>query len=334
MLSWLVVLSVLLSLCVCSVSAVDDKSFIPYFPLSDDFIRPADSNSIVYDVHYNNDIVDRIVFPADANVLAGMNDSGGMSFIWACPNFSEEDVLFRYRLYVGSSEFTFLDKIAPTKIGDSYLGTFYTVNSVVSYVTNNQIFSGDDFIVEQNGVSVAFPNSQLQEEKKTQGMISQLIQDIKDWFSNLIESMGNFFSNLADKIKSFFTQLVEDIKGLFVPSDGFFNEYSDKFEVWAREHFGFLFETIEIIDTILTKLINFSPSDSALITLPKTSFSIHGKEYVLWNSITYNFNSLLNEVPALNTLHSIYFTVVYALFFYLLYRLGEKSYNDIFGGRD
>lgn len=213
--AFLVLSAILLCIPLFSVSAIDDNSFIPYFPLSDDFIRPADSNSIVYDVHYNNDIVDRIVFPADANVLAGMNDSGGMSFIWACPNFSEEDVLFRYRLYVGSSEFTFLDKIAPTKIGDAYLGTFYTVNSVVSYVTNNQIFSGDDFIVEQNGVSVAFPNSQLQEEKKTQNMISQLISDIKDWFSNLIDSMGNFFTELANKISGFFTELGDKIGGFF-----------------------------------------------------------------------------------------------------------------------
>lgn len=329
MLSWLVVLSVLLSLCVCSVSASGSLTdWVPWQPYKSDFIFPAGSNSVVFDFARNDNVYRRLVLPDGAESIQCLVEQNGClvsyvaygdnagSYMYYGANFSsyhyltsskpELDGYYSYRIYVDLK----------------------TYGIVCNSSTVNFVDQWDLHIIKP------FPDENLIEEKKTQGMISQLISDIKDWFSNLIDRMGNFFDSLADKIKGFFTQLVEDIKGLFVPSDGFFDEYSDKFEVWAREHFGFLFETIEIIDITLTKLINFSPSDSASITLPKASFSIHGKEYVLWDSIAYNFNDLLNEVSALNTLHSIYFTVVYALFFYLLYRLGEKSYNDIFGGRD
>lgn len=337
-------LSVLLSLCVCSVSA--SGSLTDWFfggPYATDFYHPAGGNSAVVDVKAG-DVYRRFVFPNNSNVVVGF-DNGQFIMMWTASEVS--DVAYNYYNYTPDVGFDVHDyeyvKPIVSSSGNVYLGEIRFPLPVDGAITNVSVDNEND----PNGIikTLPFPDANIAEEHKTQGMISQLIQNIKDWFSNLIESMGNFFTELGnkissgftalgDKIKGFFTQLVEDIKGLFIPSDGFFDEFSKKFETWAREHFGFLFETIEIIDTTLTKLINFSPSDSASITLPKTSFSIHGKEYVLWNSITYNFNSLLNEVPALNTLHSIYFTVVYALFFYLLYRLGEKSYNDIFGGRD
>lgn len=232
----------------------------------------------------------------------------------------------------------------PTPQGTGYSGTWTSYSGIVGYVTNNQLLSGDG-VAPQNGKQLPFPNSQLQEEKKTQGMISQLIQNIKDWFSNLIESMGNFFTELGnkissgftalgDRIKGFFSQLVEDIKGLFVPSDGFFDEYSNNFELWAREHFGFLFETLEIVDTAINKYVSFSPSDDFVVTLPEASFTVKDKNYVLWEQQTFSVNSLLTSIPALSMFHTVYFTFVYALFFYLLYRLGEKAYTDIFGGSD
>lgn len=339
LLSWLVVLSVLLSCCVCSVSAAETDLF--YWtdcePYTDDFPLPCGEDSVICEFWTASNQRRRVVFPSGSNVVAVRDPSNGqMQFIWSAD--SAEDCAV---VYIQESDGNFASDhyalVPPTKgsSGNYTLGTWvsYTSWNVVGYVINQALYD-NDVPEPQNGQFKAFPTSSLVAEKETQGMIATLTQNIKDWFSGLIDSMGNFFDSLADKIKGFFTQLVEDIKGLFVPSDGFFDEYSDNFETWAREHFGFLFETIEIIDTTLTKLINFSPSDSATITLPKTSFSVHGQEYVLWDSVTLNFNDLLSDVSALNTLHTIYFTVVYALFFYLLYRLGEKSYNDIFGGRD
>lgn len=338
-------LVLLLSVCVCSVSAVTESQvyengylvtpdnsinafsvsplatsiLTDWFnsgPYATDFRLPAGQNSVVVDVIANNGrYARRYVFPQSAT-SAGVyvNDQQQMLLMWSTTN--ENDVLYMYTSYdydTGTFDVNSYSTIYPTEMTDGkYLGnvTYAAGSSILTvggYVTNGII--ADDANL---GRSLAFPDGVILEEQKTQGMIATLGEQIKGWFENL----------------------VEEIKGLFVPSDEFFSEYSEKFEAWAREHFGFLFETIEIIDTTITKFIDFSPSDSATITFPSISFTVHNKEYVLWDSVTFNFNDLLSEVSVLDTIHTIYFTFVYALFFYLLYKLGEKSYNDIFGGSD
>lgn len=333
-------LVLLLSVSVCSVSAASSLTdWVPWQPYRSDFIAPAGSNSVVFDFARNDNVYRRLVLPDGAESIQCVVEQNGClvtyvaygdnagSYMYYGANFSsynylksskpELDGYYSYRIYVDLK----------------------TYGIVCNSSTVNFVDQWDLHIIKP------FPDENLIEEKKTQGMISQLIQDIKDWFSNLIESMGNFFTELGnkissgftalgDRIKGFFTQLVEDIKGLFIPSDGFFDEYSNNFELWAREHFGFLFESIELVDTTINKFIDFSPSDNFSVTLPEASFTIRGKNYVLWEQQVFSVNSLLTSIPALSFFHSVYFTFVYALFFYLLYRLGEKAYTDIFGGSD
>lgn len=344
-------LVLLLSLCVCSVSAAGSlNDWLFGGPYVTDFHNPAGGYSTVVDVQTNianQTFYFRYVFPNHSDVAIGFSD-GAFVMLWQADEVS--DVVHQYTSYTPDVGFD-LDKYNYIKpvisgSGNVYLGEIkLPASSVVGVVSNTSVAieSGSD----PNGIIkiMPFPDAGIAEEHKTQGMISQLISDIKDWFSNLIESMGNFFTELGnkissgftalgDKIKGFFTQLVEDIKGLFIPSDGFFDEFSKKFETWAREHFGFLFESIELVDTTINKFIDFSPSDNFSVTLPEASFTIRGKNYVLWEQQVFSVNSLLTSIPALSFFHSVYFTFVYALFFYLLYRLGEKAYTDIFGGSD
>lgn len=374
-------LSLLLSLCVCSVSAVYDSqvyhdgylitpdsninTFAPAAPLATsilpdwfnsgpyatDFRLPAGNDSVVVDVISNNGrYARRYVFPQGSWAGVYINSSANVTFAWTTEN--PKDCLYMYTAYdysSGTFDVNSYTVIYPTEAASGkYIGSvLYGAGGAVTLggLVTNGLIEFENSSVSSLGKSLAFPDGVILEEKKTQGMISQLISDIKDWFSNLIESMGNFFTELAnkisgfftqlgDRIKGFFTQLVEDIKGLFVPSDGFFDEYSDNFEAWAREHFGFLFETLEIVDTAINKYVSFSPSDDFVVTLPEASFTVKDKNYILWEQQTFSVNSLLTSIPALSMFHTVYFTFVYALFFYLLYRLGEKAYTDIFGGSD
>lgn len=312
-------------------------------PYATDFYYPAGGNSAVVDVKAG-DIYRRFVFPNNSNVSVGFQN-GQLLMMWSASDVS--DIVYNYYDYSPDTGFA-VDKYDYVKpiisgSGNVYLGQIFfplTVDGVITNINVESEFNPDGIIK-----TLPFPDASIAEEHRTQSMISQLISDIKDWFSNLIESMGNFFTELGnkissgftalgDRIKGFFTQLVEDIKGLFVPSDGFFDEYSNNFELWARQHFGFLFETLEIVDTAINKYVSFSPSDDFVITLPEASFTVKEKNYVLWEQQTFSVNSLLTSIPALSMFHTVYFTFVYALFFYLLYRLGEKAYTDIFGGSD
>lgn len=366
----LVVLSLLLSLFVCSVSAVSDSqvyvdgylvthdsninSFASAVPLASpvltdwfnsgpyatDFRLPAGNGSVVVDVISNTSrFARRYVFPKDAWAGVYISSSANVTLAWTTEN--PKDCLYMYTSYdysTGKFDTDSYTVIYPTEAASGkYIGSvLYAAGGAVTLggLVTNGLIEFENTSVSSLGKSLSFPDGVVLEEKKTQGMIATLTQNIKDWFSGLIDSMGNFFDSLADKIKGFFTQLIEDIKGLFIPSDGFFDEFSNKFELWAREHFGFLFESIELVDTTINKFIDFSPSDDFSVTFPEASFTIRGKNYVLWEQQVFSVNSLLTSIPALSFFHSVYFTFVYALFFYLLYRLGEKAYTDIFGGSD
>lgn len=188
-------------------------------PYTNDFPLPAGEGSVICEFWTASNERRRVVFPSGSNVTIVRNVSTGqMSFVWSCPSLSVSDTCIIY-LQESNGSFTsdHFAVVPPTKGSDGkyYLGTWtsYSNWKVVGYLCNQEI--NVDAPSPQNGQFKAFPTSSLVEEKKTQGMISQLISDIKDWFSNLIDSMGNFFTELANKISGFFTALGDKIGGFF-----------------------------------------------------------------------------------------------------------------------
>lgn len=187
-------------------------------PYATDFRLPAGQDSVVVDVISNTGrYARRYVFPQGCNCFVVVNDSLNMSLVWNTDN--ADDVLYMYTDYdydTGTFNVDSYSTIYPdATTGGRYAKTItYAAGSslitVGGYVTNGLIIDTTGL-----GRSLAFPDAGIVEEKKTQGMISQLISDIKDWFSNLIDSMGNFFTELADKISGFFTNLGNEIGGFF-----------------------------------------------------------------------------------------------------------------------
>lgn len=182
-------------------------------PYATDFYYPAGGNSAVVDVKAG-DIYRRFVFPNNSNVSVGVK-SGQLVMLWSASDVS--DVAFNYYDYSPDTGFDVhnYEYVKPTitQDGDVYLGQIFFPLTVDGVVTNVIVDSVDN--PEGVAKTLPFPDLNIAEEHKTQGMIAQLIQDIKDWFSNLIESMGNFFTELANKISGFFTELGDKIGGFF-----------------------------------------------------------------------------------------------------------------------
>lgn len=188
-------------------------------PYDTDFRLPAGQDSVVVDVIASNGrYARRYVFPQGAT-SAGVyvNDEQQMALIWTSTN--ENDVLYMYTSYdydTGAFDVNSYSTIYPTEtVEGKYLGnvTYAAGSSILTvggYVTNG-------LIADETGLgrSLSFPDGVILEEKKTQGMIATLTQNIVDWFSNLIDSMGNFFTELANKISGFFTELGDKIGGFF-----------------------------------------------------------------------------------------------------------------------
>lgn len=188
-------------------------------PYTNDFPLPAGESSVICEFWTASNQRRRVVFPAGSTVIISRDPSSGrMAFIWTCPSQAVSDACI---VYIQESDGNFASDhfavVPPTKGSDGtyYIGTWqsYTDWNVIGYLCNQEI--NVDAPSPQNGQFKAFPTSSLVEEKKTQGMIATLTQNIVDWFSNLIDSMGNFFNELADKISGFFTNLGNEIGGFF-----------------------------------------------------------------------------------------------------------------------
>ena len=220
-----IVVTILLFIPLFSFSSFAAGSLSDWFstgPYYTDFLSPAGENSVVYDIIASNGSYRRrYVFPEsayDVNVLISSN--GQVTFTGSTRN--PGDVIYMYSSYdtaTGKFDTTKYVTIAAVPFDDHYsLKVSYAAGSgylaAGGIVTNSPLVLGSES--DRNKVLVKpFPKSDSMEHEKTQGMISQLISDIKDWFSNLIESMGNFFTELANKISGFFTALGDKIGGFF-----------------------------------------------------------------------------------------------------------------------
>lgn len=208
--AFLVLSAILLCMPLFSVSAASFLTdWVPWQPYKSDFISPAGSNSVVFDFARNDNVYRRLVLPDGAESIQCLVEQNGClvsyvaygdnagSYMYYGANFSsynylksskpELDGYYSYRIYVDLK----------------------TYGIVCNSSTVNFVDQWDLHIIKP------FPDENLIEEKKTQGMISQLISDIADWFSNLIEKMGNFFTELGNKIGGFFTDLANKIGDFF-----------------------------------------------------------------------------------------------------------------------
>lgn len=186
-------------------------------PLVSDFSVPAGRDSIVFDVQRSDGVLRRLVLPNDAFNVTFASDGSKINIVYN--SYGDRNDLYHY-YGAGLTSYNY------------YLGTngssndefyYYIIDIDLSVGTNYHLCGvlTNSSSIKYQGVSSSiitvkpFPDENLIEEKKTQGMISQLISDIADWFSNLIEKMGNFFTELGNKIGGFFTDLANKIGDFF-----------------------------------------------------------------------------------------------------------------------
>ena len=142
--------------------------------------------------------------------------------------------------------------------------------------------------------------------------------------------MRNFFSSLGDRISGFFNDIWEKIKAFFLPSDGYFDEYSAKFNAFIDEHFGFLAQLPDELSLIINTLVNYTPANPPYIDFPTVKVPIPGHEFTLIQGQKYVF-TILTQSPY-NMLYSAYQGFVWLAYCLMLFNFLKHKYNVIFGG--
>lgn len=180
-----------------------------------------------------------------------------------------------------------------------------TSDPSVAVVQNNNGFASGRFVGYQNEFINAYfsfftPKTLGQIEAETQKGIWESIKSIPDL--------------IADKLK-----------GLFIPDEGFFNEYFNNLQTFFSNKLGFLVYPFDFIITFLQKYLDIGEGDG-ILHLP--DFDI--MDVKIFNQVDFNLKDSMSSF--LGEYYNIYFAFVDFIILIGLVNLALKKFNSMSGG--
>lgn len=159
--------------------------------------------------------------------------------------------------------------------------------------------------------------------------------DDSGWFQKILNKINDVWESiksLPDKIGAFIQNIATDIgeglKELFIPSEGYFDEYAAKTKAWASEHFGFLYTASDLMLSLVSDLGDLLRDDYSFV-LPAAEFDLNGEHYVLWDEYEVPVEQYIKDVPALNFAYSSYLTMLCGAFAFALFAYARQTYDKI-----
>lgn len=154
-----------------------------------------------------------------------------------------------------------------------------------------------------------------------------------NWFQQMFNSITSIPKKIIDGITSLFQWLldgiIEGLKLLFIPSDEYLKNWFDDMQKSIEEQLGFLSYPITWILNILNRFLTLNDTGHYLISWG--AIKVPNFDFNIIESGSFDLSTLL-ENSTINSLHSLYITVVNALMLLGFMNLCMNTYNRIFGG--
>lgn len=207
--------------------------------------------------------------------------------------------------------------------------------------------------------------------------LSEWFADVGEWFTNLVNSISSFFTELGNKLKTwfenvgqwfidigdrisgFFSDLWENITikvegitqdirdwwqsvkdffhSLFVPEDGFFEQYKLDWDNFFKEHFGLLYDITDFISTIFMSISDgLSSEASGLVTIPQISLprNFVGKgTSVLLAKTVFDLNDIINGHNQIKWIFTTFQVFASAIIYLALLMRSKKIFETIIEDR-
>lgn len=173
-------------------------------------------------------------------------------------------------------------------------------------------------------------NGKLDEQTDAIKNQTEAMKEQTETNKNIFEKIGDILSYINPFSENFFVYklielLVNAIKSLFIPSDGFFNNYFTELKDWFSDRLGFLFYPFELVIDILNKILNINFNEP-VFNIPDISEPFTGKKII--SATNFNLNSLL-ENNILNTVHEVYLVCLDAFIIFELVNLFRRKYEEV-----
>ena len=117
---------------------------------------------------------------------------------------------------------------------------------------------------------------------------------ISGFFTNLWNNISDSISNVTQSVRDWWNGLIEWFKNLWIIPDGYLDEYKERFIKWFSDHFGFLYQSIELSGALVQVLLNvFTKTPDGTITIPQ--ITLPWGNHVIMQQTSFSFNDMVNS---------------------------------------
>lgn len=173
-------------------------------------------------------------------------------------------------------------------------------------------------------------NDKLDEQTNAIKDQTEVMKEQTETNKNIFEKLGDILSYINPFSENFFVYklielLVNAIKSLFIPSDGFFEDYFTELKDWFSDRLGFLFYPFELLIDILSKILNVNFSEP-VFNIPDINEPFTNSKLI--SSTTFNLNDLVSDGP-FKVIHDIYLVCLDAFIVFELVNLFRRKYEEV-----
>lgn len=156
--------------------------------------------------------------------------------------------------------------------------------------------------------------------------------NVGKWFSDLWKNFSDMFNNIIDDVNNWWDGVVEWFQNLFIVPDGYMDEYLAKIQRWFEEHFGFLYQSITIIGTIINSfVIIFSGDGSGVISVPE--IRLPWGNHIILHSTIFSFDDVINSNSQLKWVFGMIRTMSSAILLVTFFNFAKNKWNEILKDR-
>lgn len=159
---------------------------------------------------------------------------------------------------------------------DTYKITFelvYTIDGAfgVPMVALTKSTSSSDYPIYWTYHYIGFVNTILKMEE---------VDQTTGFLSSIVTAVNNIWTAIVNLPKNIVNFIVDGLTSLFIPPDGFFDGYVERWDTFFAEHFGFIYTAIDAIVDLFTVIVDSMESESVgVISIPSFTYNFSGTDF-------------------------------------------------------
>ncbi len=152
-----------------------------------------------------------------------------------------------------------------------------------------------------------------------------------DETNDKLDEAENTRKGMWETIKDLPNAFMNMLKGLFIPEDGYFENWFNDLKSFFEEKLGFLATPFTIIIDFVNRYLDLNPQDDIIINIPDITVP-NFEEYIIIKATVFNWSETLRSKESLYMLWQLYLSFIDVYLILNFINLCENKYNRIFGG--